>query len=456
MPDYKSYGQIEIGDKTLSKRVEKTLNQLGSNPEASISSACKNPHQAKAVYRLLSNSKFGVEPLLAISRQETIRRISESGAKVVLLPQDTTTLNYSGLKQTEGLGSISRIEKNSGILLHSSIAVAEDGQPLGLLATKMWTRPKEEMGKKSLRKQLPISEKESNKWLETLDSADIRSALPDVQFIHLCDREGDLYEFFAKAYNDDASYICRRAQNRVVLNKDSQESTLINEFLESLPVAGKIAVEVPDGSHKKRNAMLEVKYGTISIAKPATLSTNKSLPGLVEVTLVMAQEVHPPKGTDAISWHLVTNAQVNTFDEAITCVQRYTKRWKIETFHYVLKSGCKIEKQQSDSVEKLMKLVALYSIIALQIMILTFMARTNPDQSCEVYFEEADWKILYKVANKTKSLPATPPTIKDAVLLVAKLGGFLARKSDGDPGVTVIWRGLSSLSSILDAALFLA
>ena len=124
-------------------------------------------------------------------------------------------------------------------------------------------------------------------------------------------------------------------------------------------------------------------------------------------------------------------------------------------FHKTLKSGCKVEELQSNSAEKLTKLVAIYSIVALQIMLLNYIARAHPDRSCEICFTEEEWQILYKVANKTKDLPEKPPTIQEAVVMIAKLGGFLARKSDGYPGVTVIWRGLTSFYTILDAVPFL-
>jgi hypothetical protein len=377
---------------------------------------------------------------------------------VVLIPQDTTSLNYSGLKNTTGLGNINDSQSSSGILLHSALAVSEHGQPFGLLAKKAWVRPKDEFGKKSKRKQLSIEEKESYKWLETLEKADMSGKLNGVQFIHLCDREGDLYELFAKARVDGATYLCRRVQNRLVVNKTAEVFS-INTYLNSLPILGEIFVEVPRDSHtgrEARKARIEIKFGKTLIKKPTALNKYKKLPETVEVCLVSANEINAPAGAEAISWQLVTNDNVETFEDAVTCVKRYTHRWKIETFHYVLKSGCAIEKLQASTAERLKKLIALYSVIALQIMVLTFLARTTPDVSCEIAFEEHEWKILFKVVKKTKTTPESPPTIKEAVVMIAKLGGFLARKSDGFPGVTVIWRGLTAFHSLIDASLYLS
>jgi hypothetical protein len=457
MSDYSAYGDIKLGDKTLSARVEKTLEQLSSNPTTSISSACNDPHQAKAVYRLLSNDKFTADAVLEVSQKETMRRIAESGELVVLMPQDTTSLNYSGLKNTEGLGTICDNKNALGILLHSSIAVSENGQPFGLLSAKAWVRPPEEFGKKEKRKQLPIEEKESYKWLETLDQVHIPEELKHVHFIHVCDREGDLYELFAKAYLEGATYLCRRVQNRTVINTNEEELA-ITKYLDALPVVGEIEVDVPRASHTKREARtarLEIKCGTVLIKKPANLKTSEKIPISVEVSLVSAQEIGLADDKDAISWQLITNESVETFEDAVTCVKRYMQRWKIEVFHHVLKSGCTIEKAQESTAEKLIKLISLYSVIALQIMILTHLARTNPDASCETFFEADEWKILYKVAKKTKSVPGNPPSIREAVFMIAKLGGFLGRKSDGFPGVVTIWRGLIKFHNIIDASTYL-
>jgi hypothetical protein len=456
MSNYSAYGKMPLGNKTLSARVERTFDQLSSNPTASISNACNDPHQAKAVYRLLSNDKFTPDGVLKISHQETMRRIAESGECVVLMPQDTTTLNYSGLKATQGLGNICDKQSAFGILLHSSIAVSENGQPFGLLTQKTWVRPPEEFGKKKKRKQLPIEEKESYKWLETLDNVHIPDELKHVHFIHLCDREGDLYELFAKAHLEEVTYLCRRVQNRIVIT-DNEEELAINNYLDVLPVAGEITVDVPRDSHTKRKARtakLEIKYGTVRIKKPSNLNKSENMPISVEVSLVSAQEIDLPDGEDGISWQLITNDSVETFEEAVTCVKRYTQRWKIEVFHHVLKSGCTIEKAQANTTEKLIKLIALYSVIALEIMILTHLARTNPDASCEIFFEADEWKILYRVAKKTKIIPENPPSIREAVFMIAKLGGFLGRKSDGFPGVVTIWRGFMKFHTIIDASTY--
>lgn len=458
MREYSAYGEMCIGDKTLSKRVEKTLELLSSEPESSVLAACKDPHQAKGVYRLLSNNKFTTESVISISKQETIARIHESGVKVVLVPQDTTAIDYSGLKKTTGLGAISSCENSRGLMMHSAIAVGDDGRTFGLLAGKIWNRPKEAKGKKKLRKKLLIEDKESYKWLETIDTAKIFEEMDDVKVIHICDREGDIYELFSKAVAERMIFICRRTHSRIAQDENG-ERKYIDSHIEEMPLSGILDVNVPRDSHTKREARtarLEIKFGKIRIMKPTNLKKTSTLLEFVDVNVISAKEVNPPESVrEPINWQLVTNDKVESFEDAELCICRYTKRWKIETFHYTLKSGCTIEKLQESTAEKLKKLIVLYSVIALRIMALTFLARTNPETSCEEEFSPDEWKILYRVVNKTTQTPEKPPTIFEAVIMIAKLGGFSARKSDGFPGVTVIWRGLSKLAAILDASYYI-
>jgi hypothetical protein len=454
MGNNENYNSAKFGDKRLDKRMSRLLEQLRNDPSASISAACKDPYQAKAAYRFTLNDNVTVGAITEITRDVTIENIIADSPSVLLIPQDTTEFSYKNLKSTEGLGNVGTGKSGRGIVAHSAIAVSDVGMVYGLMSQKIWVRPLEEYGKSNNRDKLPIEEKESYKWLETIECAE--PALPEgTLVVHVCDREGDIYEFFCKASEEGINYLCRRWQNRKVESENDGER--LNEFVCTLPEAGKIIVHVPRDSHSNRiarDAELEIKYSKCKIMKPSNLSGNKNLPKSVEVYVVSAVETAPPPGQAGISWLLITNVPTESFEDAVERIQWYTQRWKIEIFHRTLKSGCKVEELQSETADKLMKLIAIYSIIALEIMSLSYLARTRPDESCEICLTEDEWKILYRVVNKTKDLPEKVPTVYEAVIMVAKLGGFLARKSDGFPGVTVIWRGLTKFYTILDAVPF--
>jgi hypothetical protein len=380
-----------------------------------------------------------------------MENINSAKPSVLLLPQDTTEVNYNNLKAADGLGNIGTRKTDMGILVHSSIAISELSEVYGLMTQKIWVRPPEEHGKSKKRAFLPIEEKESYKWLETIENAG--AGFPSGTLaVHICDREGDIFEMFCKAKEENTHYLCRRRHDR-----KTEDGERLDDFIEALPAAGSITVHIPRDSHTKRterNAVVEIKYGKCLIKKPSSPACSKDLPDSIEVYVISAFETDAPPGQEKILWQLITNVPTESFEEATTRIQWYTQRWKIETFHRTLKSGCKIEELQSDSADKLMKLIAIYSIIALQIMFLGYLGRSHPDESCEICFSKDEWMILYRVANKTRILPDKTPTVLETVILIAKLGGFLARKSDGFPGVTVIWRGISVFHSILQAAPF--
>jgi len=455
------YGSIEIGDRTLSERFAKALQQLGSNPEASVRKACGDPGQSKAVYRLVGNEKFTIEAIDKVQHEKTVERIKESGETVILMPQDTTVLNYTNLEEAQGLGPIGSNHQSKGILLHSALALQTNGKPLGIASQKIWVRtPEGEVERSASQKrernrERSIEEKESYCWLETMERAE--EGLTEKQtIIHICDREGDIYEFYEKASQEGRKFLVRRVQNRKI---QDEEEKFLQGFLDKQPVAGEMKVHIPYDSHtkrRKRDAQLEIRYGKVTILRPSGGKDTDKLEKAVTVQVMSAQEINVPEDAEGISWQLITNLDVQDVETARMYIGWYSKRWMIETFHYTLKSGCTVEKLQYDSASKLMKLIGMYSIIAALIMWITYLARTDPEASCESEFTPREWKMLYCVAKKTKKPPEKPPTIFQVVILIAMLGGFSGYKSSGFPGVKSIWWGWTKFDAILQASEFIA
>ena len=171
MGTYQDYCMVDFGDQRLSRRMKVILEQLSSDPSASISAACKDPYQAKAAYRFFTNGEVTTGAITRITHDVTMGNIKDNMPRILLIAQDTSELNYSNLKETDGLGNIGRKKTSKGIIVHSAVAIGETGEVFGLLAQKIWVRPPEEHGKHHERKQLPIEEKESYKWLEAIESA---------------------------------------------------------------------------------------------------------------------------------------------------------------------------------------------------------------------------------------------------------------------------------------------
>jgi hypothetical protein len=275
-----------------------------------------------------------------------------------------------------------------------------------------------------------------------------RNIPEEIKVINVCDREGDMYELFDKAVRNKLLFLIRIVQNRMTV-----ENTRILDEIRQKPCAGRINTVIPRDSRrnlKERETVLQVRYARFEVKKPQIKNVNKTLLPSLPVNVIYVKEEEPPEGIEPIEWFLMTNEPVGSGEEAYEKVAYYIQRWKIERFHFVLKSGCRVEKLQERSVEKTASLVLMYSIISVFIMNLTYIARINPDLSCAILFDDDEWKILYCAAHRIKTPPEKPYTIAEAVKYVGWLGGPKTAPSDGPPGVKTIWKGLQKLYTLLD------
>jgi len=431
-----------LKSKRLESRFKKTMSDLSEQPEKSIWLATGSRANAKAVYRMLKNEKFDKESILAAHRESVGGRIEEEQIPLLLAIQDTMSVNYGTHTQTEGMGY--NCEQTLGINTHSCLLTETNGFPHGLLAQSVITRAENSTAAKTHQEKRarPIEAKESNRWLETMKTA-AQNAPRNAKLVHIADREGDIYELYALAQRTGELFVIRAIYDRLDTNKVHVMQTL----RESEPV-GKTIVTI-SANHKQktkeREAILTVQYQHFEIARPKIRQKEDGLEPALNLTLIRLAEEAPPEGAQSVEWLLMTNLEINSANAALLAAEYYKQRWKIERFHFVLKSGCEIEKIQQRSVDGIELMILMYSIIAIHIMQLTFLSRNAPQTPCDLIFSEPEWKTLYRAANRTHSEPESPPSMEEAVRLVAKLGGHVGAKSDGPPGLKVIWIGLSNL-----------
>jgi hypothetical protein len=364
--------------------------------------------------------------------------------------QDTTSLNYSTHPATEQLGPIgSQAEGAVGMLVHSTLAFNLAGTPLGLLEVQCWVRDPEEFGKKHRRYELPLEAKESVRWLRSLQALEQRqAACPQTRLIGVGDREADIYELFVWAIEKPGrpGLLVRAERQRLL----TEEQGPLWAHVESQAVAGQLEVKVPRrGKRAARVAVLEVRFAAVEVRAP------KRKAHLPPVTLwaMLAREVGAPPGTEALEWMLLSTEPVDNFEAAVEKLRWYTLRWGIEVFHRVLKSGCQIETRRLGQADRLEACLGIDLVVAWRIYHLTKLGRQTPSVPCTVYFEEHEWQALVAFVTRQPEPPQAPPTLREAVRLVAGLGGFLGRKGDGEPGTETLWRGLQRLDDIAEAYL---
>lgn len=217
-------------------------------------------------------------------------------------------------------------------------------------------------------------------------------------------------------------------------------------FDETHPLAGEFTIEVPARQQQpKRQAALQA---TLSPPYRSQVpGQTENLP-TVDVYLVWVVEPHPPDGIPPIEWLLLTNVKISTYPEARQRIHWYTHRWHVEVYFKVLKSDTKVEHTRLQTKDRLLRYIALMSVIAWRLYSMTLLNRDISTADCTHALTENEWKALYMITHKTHTLPTQTPTVAQVVGWIAKLGGFLGRKSDGTPGVPVLWRGWQRLTDI--------
>jgi hypothetical protein len=436
-------GGAQLKDERLRQRLLILARDLYDRPQASIPQACQSRAKTKAAYRFFEHAGTSMDKILESHYEATFKRMGEES--VVLVAQDTTSLNYSAHPATEGLGPIgTKPEGIVGLMVHDSLAFNLAGTPLGLVDVQCWARDPKEFGKKHQRYTLPIEEKESQKWLTGFQKAcTAKKHCPNTTVVSVADREADIYELFELALQDSKGAELLVRANRDRLLTDGQGH--LWEKVAEQPVAGIEELHVPRrGKHRARAARLEVRFKGVRLKPP------KRKPSLSELSVwaIRAQEVDAPEGVEPLQWMLLTTLEINDFKNATEKLDWYAKRWGIEVYHRTLKSGCKVEERQLGSADRIETCLAIDMVVAWRVFHLTKLGRETPDVPCTVFFDDNEWKALYSFIRQDPALPDPIPTLREAVRMVASLGGFIGRKSDGEPGTQSLWLGLQRLDDI--------
>lgn len=437
-------GHASLADERLNTRLALLLSAMAAQPSDSLPQACGDSSQAQAAYRFFANQRISPDDLL----QPVADATSDAcrGLQTLLAVQDTSSLNYSTLRITQGLGPINDSPNARGLHVHSTLAIRPDGVTLGVLDQIYWARsPKEPNAPK--REERPIEEKESYKWLLGIEAAEaVWESLPDDQrprLIHVMDREGDVHEVMERVTNSPHYAVIRCAQNRSVAGPIDKAFAAS----EAAPVFASVAVELPrsqPGQKSARRVTLQLRKVQLTL-RPNTKKHPHREP--VTWTLIDAREVDPAPDSDPLHWRLWTNLPLTTLDDVLEALRFYMLRWRVEEFHLTLKSGCQIEKLELEDAERLIKAAILYSAVAIRIVALRDLARVEPNTACTAILTQDEWQPLWLRFSKAKLTAQTvPPTIEQAVRWVGRLGGHLGRKRDGMPGVRTLWRGLRDLS----------
>lgn len=365
--------------------------------------------------------------MIAAHAQASVQRLAPCAR--VLCVADTSFISYGHRAAVEGLGPHTRATDN-GFFIHPLLAVSPEGLALGTLHWQSWARP---VGVRRYKTQArrKVSEKESVRWLHSLQAmGEVQRQLPHTRLTYVTDREGDFYEMLAAAVESQLDFVIRAQSDRLL-----DDGRCIGEPPVDRPALG--TVHFPLAGRPGRTAR-EVTQTVWAQRLHLSARRGKKRTAGVEVTVVWAREEHPPAGEEPVQWILLTNLPVHTLEQATQLVDWYRLRWRIEMLFDALKNICGIEQAQLREAAALQKLCALHLIVAWRLLHLTTLAREQPELPARSAFAAEELAVL------ARALPGAPPrldTLRDAVIALARLGGYLARKSDPPPGLKTLARG---------------
>lgn len=437
------FGAAELGDKRRTARLVELAQRLGERPEVSLPQALEHMAALKGAYRFFDNADIAHERVLAPHVLSSIRRMGSQ--PVVLAVQDTSYLDYATHLATQALGPLNA-EGGHGMIMHTTLAVTPERLPLGVLSLRLWARDAAKPRQRVSRRSRQIKDKESHKWIESVQAvAALKERLPGTRLVSVADRESDVFEFFLEAQKLGVELLVRAAYDRNLIGAEAR----LFATLASAPVLAHKHLALPArGKRKARTAKLEIRACPLGVHAPAN-GTAHALPPLA-LWGVWAYEPEPPQGVEPLDWKLLTSVPVITVEDALERLEWYAARWGIEQWHKILKDGCHIEMRQLQSAERLKRLITVYAVIAWRIFYATLLARLVPDIVCTALLQQEEWEALYCRIHHTPIPVAIPPPLRQTVRWIARLGGFLARPGDGEPGSKTLWKGFQHLIAMTE------
>jgi len=439
------FGPCQLGDARRVKRAVKFAAQVAADPSGSTPEQTEKWADCKAAYRLLDNDGVTFEALAGPHWQLTRARFRGH----VLLIDDTSDIGFGLDRQIAGMGMINS-ERHPGFLLHSALALdAATGEVLGLAGQTIRHRRRCAKHETS-RDRLKRVDRESRLWTEVIEQVGPPSA--EAQYTHVCDRGADNFEVFCQLLQEGCEWVIRAAQLDRLLGTPHAGRQRLDSYLASLPLAGTYTLEVRGTTkHPPRTAQIEVRFGSVVMPRPQDVSQRVKESGIREIPMqvVQVREVQAPVGVEPLTWVLYTSHPLHDFEQARQVIGMYEQRWIIEEYHKALKTGCRLEQRLYATAARLEAVTGILAVVAVRLLQLKTVARTTPDRpAAEIV--PARW--ITMLTSVHRGPPRTITTVYEFYRALAKLGGFLGRKRDGEPGWMTLWRGFEKLHLLVRGA----
>jgi hypothetical protein len=438
------FGACQLGDKRRTKRAVLAAAQFAADPSGSTTQQTESWSDCRAVYRLMDQEDVTFQ---ALAEPHWKRTLAQTSGHFLLLG-DTTTLDFGAHRKVEGLSPVGD-GRGRGFLLHSSLMVgAEREQIIGLAGQTIYHRkpvPKGETFRQRLNRQ-----RESKIWGEVIES--VGSAPEGVTFTHVFDRGADNFEVYCHLVLSHTGWVVRAAQLGRRLITPTKGRLRLDHYLDSLPLWGTYELSVgANNDQPARTAQMEVRFATVLVPAPRDCGKFVRKCGIATIAMwvVEVREVKPPTGVKPLRWALFTSHPVKSFDDAWRVIGYYEKRPLIEEFHKALKTGCRLESRQYRNSHRLEALTGMVSVLSVRLLQLKSIARVDPDRPADKVVPKR-WLQMVRCLQRGKQRKIT--TVQEFYHAVARLGGWLGRKHDGQPGWITLWRGFTKLILMIRGA----
>jgi hypothetical protein len=443
-----NFGDCDLGDKRRTKRLVHVAEQIASNPSASLPNQIELWGDLKSAYRLFDRDEVTFE---AIARPHwgLTKQLAKGRCLVI---GDTTELDFGKHREIQGVGPTGN-GSGQGFLLHNALMVnANSEEIIGVAGQTIHYRKKKKAKKRENASRRMKRKRESEVWGTVIDQ--IGKPPEDAQFVHVFDRGGDNFEVYCRLLQNNGGWVIRASKmSRYVLAGDAEERMPLKNCLPRLKLLGTYTLALRSRDKQAaRAAQMEVRVGHVKIPRPRHVSpwVRKLDQPPIAMNVIEVIEVNAPKGVTSIHWVLFTSLPVTTFDDAWGVIGYYELRWLVEEYHKALKTGCRTESRQLKTAGRLESFVGLTSVVAARLLQLKSLARTNPEVPAQRVIPRV-WLEMLKLARKRLSR-VHDLTVGQFYREVAMLGGFLGRKSDGEPGWITIWRGWEKLNTYVFVA----
>lgn len=432
------FGNCDLGDQRRTRRLVRYAQQMAEKPDASTPEQTESWSECKAVYRLFSRREVTFSAVTAGHYQDTCQLAP--GKYLVI--SDTTEIDYGYKSPREGLGQLTAKHRR-GFFLHSSlVADAQTHQVMGLGAQELWAR---KMGKKKRvhRVNRRKRETESDVWGRCMNA--VRPTGEGAELIHVCDRGADNFDVFAHLHQKGDSWVIRAAQGRRIMRAADGTEQNLDDLLKSAAIVGSYRLWVlANGTQTARWATVEVSSTKATLLRPregaAAFVMDLDL-NAIDTNIVCVREPDPPAGCEPVNWILYTRERNSTFASCLKVIEYYEQRPLVEEYHKCLKTGLAVEDRQYETADRLKAVIGVTCVTAVRLLQIRDLAKQTPDMPAKKAVPR-EW---VETLEQLKRRPGKITTVRDFLRTLASLGGFLGRKSDGEPGWQTLWRGLKTL-----------